>query len=49
MKNVSEQLGQIEKLVTFQSGKPPTIDDVRKINGAVSKLMTEIESKDVQK
>jgi hypothetical protein len=49
VKDVSEQLGQIEKLVAFQSGKPPSEDDVRKINEAVRKVMTEIESKDVPK
>ena len=49
VKDVSEQLGQIEKLVTFPPGKPATPDDVKKVNETVGKLMTEIESKDVQK
>ena len=49
VKDVSEQLGQIEKLVAFQPGKPPSEDDVRKVNEAVRKVMTEIESKDVSK
>jgi hypothetical protein len=49
VKAVSEQLGGIEKLVSFPSGKPPTVDEVRKVNEAVRKLMTEIESKDLPK
>jgi len=49
VKNVSEQLGQIEKLVAFQPGKPPSEEDVRKVNEAVRKVMAEIESKDVPK
>jgi len=49
VKDVSEQLGQIEKLVAFQPSKPPSEDDVRKVNEAVRKVMAEIESKDVPK
>jgi hypothetical protein len=49
VKDVSEQLGEIEKLVSFPPGKAPTVDEVRKINQAVSKVMTEIESKDLPK
>jgi hypothetical protein len=49
VKDVSEQLGGIEKLVSFPSGKPPNADEVRKVNEAVRKLMTEIESKDLPK
>src|SRR4029079_2616370 len=46
VKDVSEQLSGIEKLVNFPEGKVPTADDVKKLNEAVSKLMTKIESKD---
>src|SRR5207248_5764935 len=49
VKGVSEQLGEIEKLVSFPPTKAPTVDEVRKINQAVSKMMTEIESKDLPK
>jgi hypothetical protein len=46
---VSEQLNGIEKLVSFPAGKTPTVDEVRKINEAVGKVMTEIESKELPK
>jgi hypothetical protein len=49
VKDVSEQLGEIEKLVSFPPAKAPTVDEVRKINQAVGKAMTEIESKDLPK
>jgi hypothetical protein len=49
VKHVSEQLGEVEKLVSFPSGKAPTVDEVRQINKAVSKMMEEIESKEVPK
>jgi hypothetical protein len=49
VKNVSEQLGEVEKLVSFPPGKAPTVDEVRQINKAVSKMMEEIESKEVPK
>jgi hypothetical protein len=45
VKSVNEQLTAIEKLVAFQSGKATTLDDVRKLNEAVTKLMEEIQSK----
>lgn len=45
VRDVNEQLGTIQKLVAFPSGKTPTLDEVRTLNGAVSKLMTEIQSK----
>jgi hypothetical protein len=45
VKAVNNQLTAIEKLVTFQPGKAPTLDEVRKLNQAVSKLMEEIQSK----
>src|SRR5881392_1414163 len=46
VKDVSEQLGEIEKLVSFPPGKAPTVDEVKKINESVSKAMTEIQSKE---
>jgi hypothetical protein len=49
VKHVSEQLGEIEKLVSFPPGKAPAVDEVRKVNKAVSKAMEEIESKEVPK
>src|SRR5881409_2933520 len=49
VKNVSEQLGEIEKLVSFPSGKAPTVEDVRKVNKSVGKAITEIESEDLPK
>jgi hypothetical protein len=45
VKAVNNQLTAVEKLVTFQPGKAPTLDEVRKLNQAVSKLMEEIQSK----
>ena len=45
VKDVSAQLVAIEKLDTFQAGKAPTLDEVRKLNEAVTKLMEEIQSK----
>ena len=49
VKDVSEQLTGIEKLVSFPEGKAPTAEDVRKLNEAVGKLMTKIESKESPK
>jgi hypothetical protein len=46
VKNVSDQLASVEKLVTFQSGKGPTLDEVKKLNEAVTKLMEQIQSKE---
>src|SRR2546423_6953725 len=43
--SVSDQLTVVEKLVAFQSSKEPTLDEVKKLNEAVSKLMEEIQSK----
>src|SRR5438876_4797707 len=45
VKTVSDQLTALEKLVTFQSGKAPALEEVRKVNQAVSKLMDEIQKK----
>src|SRR5437667_486475 len=49
VKDVSEQLGEIQKLVSFPPGKAPTVDEVRKINKAVGKAMEEMESKELPK
>src|SRR4051812_49688336 len=46
VKSVNEQLANIEKLVAFQSGKGPTLDEIKKLNEAVSKLMDEIQRKE---
>jgi hypothetical protein len=45
VKSISEQLTAVEKLVAFQPGKGPSLDEVKKLNAAVSKLMEEIQSK----
>jgi hypothetical protein len=45
VKEVNGQLPALEKLVTFPLGKAPTLDEVRKINQAVSKLMEAIQNK----
>jgi hypothetical protein len=45
VKSVNDQLTAVEKLVAFQSGKGPSLDEVKKLNAAVSKLMEEIQSK----
>ena len=45
VKNVTEQLGGIEKLVAFTPGKAPSVDEIRKLNEAVAKLMEIIQSK----
>src|SRR5215472_2406090 len=49
VKDVIERLNEIEKLVSFPAGKTPAADEVRKINEAVSKMITEIESKELPK
>ncbi len=45
VKDVSSQLGVIEKLVSFPATTAPSLDDVRKLNDAVTKLMGEIQNK----
>jgi putative IMPACT (imprinted ancient) family translation regulator len=45
VKTVNDQLTPLEKLVTFQPGKAPTLEEVRKVNQAVSKLIEEIQKK----
>jgi hypothetical protein len=49
VKDLSEQLTGIEKLVSFPQGKVPTQEDVRKVNDAVNRVMAEIESKEPAK
>src|SRR5438105_2062465 len=45
VKEVSGELAGIEKLVSFPLGKAPSLDEVRKVNEAVGKVMDEIENK----
>lgn len=45
VKTIGEQLPALEKLVTFQPGKAPTLEEVRKVNQAVSRLTEEIQKK----
>jgi len=47
VKDVSEELNGIEKLVSFPAGKAPTVDEVRKVKDAVGKVMEKIENKAV--
>src|SRR5678816_4106059 len=49
VKDVSNELSKIEKLVSFPSDKTPDIEEVRKVNEAVGKMMEEIESKEAPK
>jgi hypothetical protein len=49
VKDVSEQLTGIEKLVSFPPGKAPSVDEVRKLNEAVGKVMEKIENKTIAK
>jgi hypothetical protein len=47
VKDVSEELTGIEKLVSFPTDKAPTVDEVRKVKEAVGKVMEKIENKAV--
>lgn len=49
VKNVSDQLVGIEKLVDFPPAKAPSQDDVRKLNAAVDQVMEQIQHKDDRK
>jgi hypothetical protein len=49
VKDVNDQLTKIEKLVSFPAGKAPDVEEVRKVNEAVGKVMEEIESKEAPK
>src|SRR5437899_1273068 len=48
VKEVSGQLPGIEKLVTFPAGKAPSADEVKKVNEAVGKIMSQIQAKDAK-
>jgi hypothetical protein len=48
VKDVSNQLEGIEKLVSFPPAKSPSADDVRKVNEAVGKIMDAIQNKDAK-
>jgi hypothetical protein len=45
VKEVSEQLNAIEVLVSFPGGKTPALEDIRKLNQAVTRSMDEIQNK----
>ena len=45
VKSVSDQLAEIQKLVSFPGSGTPTAEDVGKLNEAVSKLMKDIQVK----
>jgi hypothetical protein len=45
VKTVGDQLTALEKLVAFPPGKGPSLEEVRKVNQAVTKLMEEIQNK----
>src|SRR5438034_261172 len=49
VKGVSNELSKIEKLVSFPEGKAPDVEQVRKVNEAVGKMMGEIENKETPK
>ncbi len=45
VQSVSDQLSEIQKLVTFTGSGTPTAEEVRKLNEAVTKLMNDIQNK----
>jgi hypothetical protein len=45
VKSIGDQLGAIENLVAFPGGKAPTVEDVRKLNQAATRIVDEIQSK----
>jgi hypothetical protein len=49
VKDVSNELGKIEKLDSFPAGKTPDVEEVRKVNEVVGKMMEEIENKEAPK
>src|SRR6266700_475481 len=49
VKDVSNELAKIEKLVSFPENKTPDLEQVRKVNQAVGKMMEAIESKEAPK
>jgi hypothetical protein len=46
VKDVTGELPEVEKLVSFPPGKAPTAEEVKKVNEAVGKLMTQIQTKE---
>jgi hypothetical protein len=46
VKEVSNQLTDLEKLVSFPPGKAPTAEEVKKVNDAVGHVMEQIQHKD---
>src|SRR6266540_3391780 len=49
IKDVSQELTGIEKLVSFPADKAPSVDQVRKVNEAIGKVMEKIENKTIAK
>jgi hypothetical protein len=49
VKDVSSELTKVEKLVSFAPDKAPDVEQVRKVNEAVGKMMEKIESKEAPK
>jgi hypothetical protein len=45
VKDISDQLSEIEKMVSFPKNAAPSLEDVHKLNATVTKLMEEIQSK----
>jgi hypothetical protein len=45
VKDITDQLAEIEKMVSFPKDAAPSADDVRKLNAAVTKLVEEIQNK----
>jgi hypothetical protein len=45
VKSVSDQLSEMEKLVSFPAGQAPGIDSVRKVNAAAGKMIDAIRAK----
>ncbi len=45
VKDVAKQLSDIQKLVSFPENSAPSMEDVKKLNAAVGKLMDEIRNK----
>ena len=49
VKSVSDQLTEMEKLVSFPAGQAPSIDSVRKVNAAAGKMIDSIRAKSEKK
>jgi hypothetical protein len=45
VKDINDQLAEIEKMVSFPKDVAPSADDVQKLNATVTKLMEEIQNK----